>query len=277
MANTMNPRGASRNTEIFNFKIEINKQNRLTNELKLNFIEKIFKFLLTQRSQLPLSYEKVKQEVGKQEFNDINRYKIKNFNLINDFLFKFDEIFLNLNEYFSKTSKNGLEINKILIIIGGSLVTPKESYYLNLNSNSRKSSCVVVDDESFTRQFFRSIFTFLQTIDFKEITASQIYFLFETERSEAIKWFLPKLNYIPPLKGKQIHITIEDVSYNMTEYYDNENDDFQELSFNNDQNHDISGIEPLNHTLERLDLNVNSREDLIWYQSPNVLKGVKHF
>jgi hypothetical protein len=273
----MNPRGASRNTEIFNFKIEINNQNRLTNELKLNLIEKIFKFLLTQRSQLPLSYEKVKQEVGKQEFNDINRYKIKNFNLINDFLFKFDEIFLNLNEYFSKTSKNGLEINKILIIIGGSLVTPKESYYLNLNSNSRKSSCVVVDDESFTRQFFRSIFTFLQTIDFKEITASQIYFLFETERSEAIKWFLPKLNYIPPLKGKQIHITIEDVSYNMTEYYDNENDDFQELSFNNDQNHDISGIEPLNQTLERLDLNVNSREDLIWYQSPIVLKGVKHF
>jgi hypothetical protein len=88
---------------------------------------------------------------------------------------------------------------------------------------------------------------------------------------------LPKLNYIPPLKGKQIHITIEDVSYNLTEYIHNENDNFQELSFNNDQNHDISGIEPLNQTLERLDLSVKSREDLIWYQSPNVLKGVKDF
>jgi hypothetical protein len=276
MANRMNPSGAARNIEIFNFKIELKNQNRLTSELKLSFIEKIFKYLLTQRSQLPLSYEIVKQEVRKQEFNDTNRYKIKNFNLINDFLFKFDEIFLNLNHYFSKTSKNGLEINKILIIIGGSLVTPKESYYLNLNTNSRKSSCVVVE-ESFTRQFFRSILAFLQKIDFKEITASQIYFLFETERSEAIKWFLPKLNYIPPLKGKQIHITIEDVSYNLTEYIHNENDNFQELSFNNDQNHDISGIEPLNQTLERLDLSVKSREDLIWYQSPNVLKGVKHF
>jgi hypothetical protein len=261
-------------SEIYNLKLELNDQNHLTNEIKLSLIEKIIKFILTQRSQLPLSYENTKLELVKQELNDINRFKIKNFNLLNDFLFKFDEIFLNLNQCFTKACKNRFEINKILIIIGGSLVTPKESYFINLNSNSKKFSTVVVE-QSFTRQFFRQLLSFFQTINFKEISASPIYFLFEADRSEAIKWFLPKLNYTPPSKGKQIHITIEDQSNNMTTHQ--ENDNLQELSFNKDQQHDISGIEPLNLTFEKLDLNLKDSADLIWYQSPNVLKGVKDF
>jgi hypothetical protein len=260
-------------SEVYNLKLELNDQNHLTNEIKLILIEKIIKFILTQRSQLPLSYEKTIREHGKQELNDINRLKIKNFNLLHDFLFKFDEIFLNLNQCFIKACKNRFEINKILIIIGGSLVTPKESYCLNLNSNSKKFSTVV--EESFTRQFFRQVLSFFQTINFKEISTSPIYFLFEAERSEAIKWFLPKLNYTPLLKGKQIHITVEDRNCNMTTHH--ENDNLQELSFTKDQQHDISGIKTLNLTFEKLDLNLKASADLIWYQSPNILKGVKDF
>ena len=263
-------------SEVYNLKVEISDKNHLTNEIKLSLIEKIIKFLLAQRSQLPNSYEMVKKELAKQELNDMNRYKIKNFNLINGFLSKVDEIFLNLNECFYITNRNRLEINRILIIIGGSLVTPKESYYLNLKNNSKYSySSSDAVEESFIRTFFRSVHNFLLKIDFKEISPSPIYFLFEAERSETIKWFLPKLNYSPPVKGKQIHITVE--NSNLQTYQPHENDVFHELSFNKEQHHDISGIEPLNQTLERLDLNLKNSQDLIWYQSPNVLKGVKHF
>ena len=261
-------------SEIFNFSIELGDKNHLPIDMILNLIENLMKFLLLQRLQLPLSFDRLKEELlmKQQESTAVveHRYKFKSFNLINDFILKFEEIFLKLNDCFNKNKKP--QINKILIIIGGSIVTPKESYYLNLNSYKLNHRYYVPVDDCFIKKFFRAFVCFLQTIQFKDISSSPIYFLFEAERCESIKWFLPKLNYTPILnKGKQIHVTIDTNSI----LKENNCDDHNSLSFDSEQHFNISGIEPLNQTLERvLDLNVN---DLIWYQSPTVLKGLKNF
>ena len=270
----------NKNSEIFNFCVELSSKSHLTDDIKLSLIEKMIKFILAQRSQLPLSFDVIKEELKKQEKSDTNRYKLKKFNLINDFILRFDEIFLNFNQCFNKAASNDVpEINKILVIIGGSIVTPKESYYLSFKSDLKKPASLSSSsvDECFIKKFFKSFVCFLQTIDFKEISCSQIYFLFEAERSEHIKWFLPKLNYSPPLKGKQIHVSIQ--RDGNSEQFCDKDEECQDLSFNNSNNDqaDISGIEPLNETFERLDLNLKQSNDLIWYQSPIILKGVKSF
>lgn len=294
--------------ETFNFNVDLNNGNHLTNQMKLNLFETFFKFLLIHRCQLPLPFDKIKEELNQREYQQRHEQQqqqrqvlkkhlnIKNFNIVSDFISKFEQITFNLRDIHNK----GIKMNKILFIIGGSIVTPKESFYLYLNSNNQKTRQLRHNsklDNNFIKKFFSSLICFFQTISFKEIGIAPIYFLFEAERSDNIKWFLPKLNYTPLFKGKQIHLRInEQECCECNDYEDECNFDDKEelknLSFDSKFNFDISGIEPLNQTFERvLDLNnmfnehlslsttqqQQQQNDLIWYQAPFVLKGLKHF
>ncbi|XP_046364215.2 MAD2L1-binding protein-like isoform X2 [Haliotis rufescens] len=191
------------------------------------------------------------------------------------------------------------EVKQVLITMGGTVVSPRESFLINLPPLSPEADLVSL--RSSVKSLFRQLITHDLLGGVKPISPTNMAVLLYAPRDSGIQWFVPKPTFKRPIRGRQFeynikcrhhHVGSHDLSCDVSEV-------------------EISGIEPLDSSvLSDADMNdcvlnnclsasnpdyalcsgdgqmetCRSSEtvvsptpelDTIWFQAPVLVKGYK--
>nr|XP_013799223.1 PREDICTED: MAD2L1-binding protein-like [Apteryx mantelli mantelli] len=133
-------------------------------------------------------------------------------------------------------------VPRVLILLGGNAMSPKELYELNL-----EGICVGSAEESLKtpfcmRKLFHSLFIADVFSELKVLPVVGTVVMLQGHRNCGVDWFRPKLNYKVPTRGRKLTI-----------------------SLSSDGDISISASSPQVMT--------SAWEDYIWFQAPVTLKG----
>lgn len=133
-------------------------------------------------------------------------------------------------------------VPRVLILLGGNVVSPKELYELNLEGICVGSAEKSLKTTSCVRKLFHSLFIADVFSELKALPVTSTVVMLQGHRNCGVEWFRPKLNYKVPTRGKKLTIN---------------------LSCDGDI--DISASAP--------QIMTSAWEDYIWFQAPVTLKG----
>lgn len=181
----------------------------------------------------------------------------------------------------------GHSIDEVLILFGGTAVSPKETYMVKLPTAMYEGKLLSLQQAKSC--LFRQIVTSPCWVDVPEIRATKMHILLHAARDEELTQIglRPKLTFKRPTKGRFFSINVGCKCTVVS----------PELSRVDDSAFEISGVEPLdlsdaefmqNHTSDRInmrssnsvslnhmDTNADSPDDFIWYQLPTIIQGLK--
>uniref|UniRef100_A0A8D0H6L9 MAD2L1 binding protein n=1 Tax=Sphenodon punctatus TaxID=8508 RepID=A0A8D0H6L9_SPHPU len=218
----------------------------VTQEGCCHFICELLKHVLYQRQQLPLPYDQLgyfyKRPLPRQLQEEDMIKKVHPTDLgssrkCQQVLMELEGVFQHLETMFSLTL-----IPRVLILLGGNAMNPKELYEINLEGISVGSADESLQTQSCVRKLFHSLF--LADV-FSELQAAPVMstvVMVQGHRDCGIDWFRPKLNYKVPTRGRKL---------------------FVKLSCG-----DSSSVSPCTHQ----EMNT-TWEDYIWFQAPVTLRG----
>uniref|UniRef100_A0A8B9S494 MAD2L1 binding protein n=1 Tax=Apteryx owenii TaxID=8824 RepID=A0A8B9S494_APTOW len=205
------------------------------------FACELLKHVLHQRHQLPLPYEQlvyfcrraaqVGDMIKKPPSMDMASKKCQ------QVLMELEGVLQHLEVMFSLTL-----VPRVLILLGGNAMSPKELYELNL-----EGICVGSAEESLKtpfcmRKLFHSLFIADVFSELKILPVVGTVVMLQGHRNCGVDWFRPKLNYKVPTRGRKLTI-----------------------SLSSDGDISISASSPQVMT--------SAWEDYIWFQAPVTLKG----
>ncbi|KAM9195622.1 LOW QUALITY PROTEIN: MAD2L1-binding protein [Mergus octosetaceus] len=205
------------------------------------FACELLKHVLYQRHQLPLPYEQLAyfcrrpSQVGdmikKPPSMDLASKKCQ------QVLIDLEGMLQHLEVMFSLTL-----VPRVLILLGGSAVSPKELYELNLEGVCVGSTEKSLKTTSCVRKLFHSLFIADVFSELKALPAMGTVVMLQGHRDCGVEWFRPKLNYKVPTRGRKLTVN---------------------LSCDGDIS--ISASAPSSTT--------SAWEDYVWFQAPVTLKG----
>ncbi|XP_072912302.1 MAD2L1-binding protein [Hemitrygon akajei] len=206
----------------------------------------LLKHVLYQRQQLPLPYDQMafftKRECPPDDCSVLSR-SIKNeqsnCKKSQKMLLELDEVFQNLEAMFTLTF-----IPCVHILMGGSVVNPKEMYEINMEQVAFGSTEESLKTISCIRQLFHALFVKDLFNELKSVPLMNTVLLVQGHRNCGIQWFRPKLNYRAPDRTRKliIRLACDTMSLTLAEK--------QRPSYNHD--------------------------DYIWFQAPITIKGFQY-
>ncbi|XP_040034490.2 MAD2L1-binding protein [Gasterosteus aculeatus] len=170
------------------------------------FVSEILKCILYQRQQLPMTYDQLvysqkKRQASMQDKDIVSRRPVQaadmDWRKSQQTLQELEEVLQQLEVLFSLS-----RVPRVLLIMGGSLVLPKELYEINMEAlilaggdkSLRVSSCL--------RQLFHTLFVADLLSDSRPIRLMPTTVLAMAHRDCDVGWFRPKLQFKMPTRVK---------------------------------------------------------------------------
>uniref|UniRef100_A0A8C5RTW2 MAD2L1 binding protein n=1 Tax=Laticauda laticaudata TaxID=8630 RepID=A0A8C5RTW2_LATLA len=222
----------------------------VTREGCFRFTCELLKHILYQRQQLPLPYEQLvclcrmqlpkpasqeKDMVRKVYLKDQNNKKCQQ--VLNDL----EGVFQHLEIMFSLTL-----IPRVLILLGGTAISPKELYEINLQDISMSGMEESLSTSACVRKLFRSLFMADVFSELQAVPTMSVIVMAQGHRNCGIDWFRPKLNYKVPTRGRKLTVNLLCSHENSTA---------------------LSTCQEIN----------SAWDDYIWFQAPVIIKGFNYF
>ncbi|XP_071432249.1 MAD2L1-binding protein [Pithys albifrons albifrons] len=205
------------------------------------FACELLKHVLHQRNQLPLPYEQLAFFCRRaaQDGDGIEKPPSMGLGSIKcqQVLMDLEELFQHLEGIFSLTP-----VPRVLFLLGGNVMNPKELYELNLEELCEGSAKESLQTAPCLRQLFHTLFVADIFSELKALPVTGTLVLVQGHRDCGVEWFRPKLNYKVPTRGRKFTV---------------------KLSCDGD--HQLSASPPQQEASEW--------EDYIWFQAPVTLKG----
>ncbi|CAB1453685.1 unnamed protein product [Pleuronectes platessa] len=168
------------------------------------FVSEILKCILYQRQQLPMTYDQLvysqkKQQASMQDKDTVIRRPVQTADMdgrkCQQTLQDLEELLQQLEVLFSLS-----RVPRVLLLMGGSLILPKELYEINLEGlvlaggdhSLRVSSCL--------RQLFRTLFVADLLSDTRPVRLMPTTVLVLAHRDCGVGWFRPKLQFKVPTR-----------------------------------------------------------------------------
>ncbi|XP_069879756.1 MAD2L1-binding protein [Dipodomys merriami] len=172
------------------------------------FTCELLKHIMYQRQQLPLPYEQLKHFYRKPQAEDVVRKKPlapteANSRKCQQALAELESVLSHLEDLFSRTL-----VPRVLILLGGSALSPKEFYELDLSRLAPFSVDQSLSTAACLRRLFRAIFL---ADAFNELQAPPLMgtiVMAQGHRDCGEDWFRPKLNYRVPSRGHKLTVTL---------------------------------------------------------------------
>ncbi|NWU67167.1 MD2BP protein, partial [Pterocles burchelli] len=207
------------------------------------FACELLKHVLHQRHQLPLPYEQLAffcrrpardgDVVKKPRPMDLASKKCQ------QMLTALEAVLQHLEVMFSLTL-----VPRVLILLGGNVMRPKELYELNLEGICEGGAEESLKTASCVRKLFHSLFIADVFSELNTLALTGTVVMVQGHRNCGVDWFWPKLNYKVPTRGRKLTVN---------------------LSCDGDIN--LSASAPQDTT--------STWEDYIWFQAPVTLKGFR--
>ncbi|XP_015713153.1 MAD2L1-binding protein [Coturnix japonica] len=205
------------------------------------FACELLKHVLHQRQQLPLPYEQLAYFCQRAAQDGDVIKKPSSVGLASkkcqQVLVELEGVFQQLEVMFSLTL-----VPRVLILLGGNAVSPKELYELNLEGICVGSAEKSLKTTSCVRKLFHSLFIADVFSELKALPVTGTVVMLQGHRNCGAEWFRPKLNYKVPTRGRKLTIN---------------------LSCDGDVDTSASAPQTL----------TSAWEDYIWFQAPVTLKG----
>ncbi|XP_077469538.1 MAD2L1-binding protein [Stigmatopora argus] len=188
----------------------------VTQEGCCRFVSEILKCVLYQRQQLPMTYDQLvytqknlqdsktdKDVISGRKVNLADMKGRKSHKTLHDL----EEVLHQLEVLFSLS-----KVPRILLLLGGSLVLPKEMYDINLEALVLGSGDKCLRASSCSRQLFRTLFIADLLSDSKPGRLMPTTVLALAHRDCGVGWFHPKLRFkVPTCVKKKIIALCSDV------------------------------------------------------------------
>uniref|UniRef100_A0A670I2T3 MAD2L1 binding protein n=1 Tax=Podarcis muralis TaxID=64176 RepID=A0A670I2T3_PODMU len=219
----------------------------VTREGCFRFTSEFMKHVLYQRQQLPLPYEQLacfsRRQFPKSPdvVKKINpKDQESNNKRCQQVLSELEGMFQHLENMFSLTL-----VPRVLILLGGTAVSPKELYEINLQGISMSSADESLQTGACIRKLFRSLFLADVFSELQAIPTMGVVVMVQGHRNCGVNWFRPKLNYKVPARGRKLTVS---------------------LSCSHSKNTVLSANQEMNFNLD----------DYIWFQAPVTVKGFRY-
>uniref|UniRef100_A0A8C5LCA9 MAD2L1 binding protein n=1 Tax=Jaculus jaculus TaxID=51337 RepID=A0A8C5LCA9_JACJA len=173
------------------------------------FTCEFLKHIMYQRQQLPLPYEQLKHFYRKPpQAEDTVRKKPRvtsevNIRKCQQALAELESVLGHLQDFFARTL-----VPRVLILLGGNSINPKEFYELDLSRLAPFSVDQGLSTAACLRRLFRAIF---MADAFSELQVPPLMgtiIMVQGHRDCGEDWFRPKLNYRVPSRGHKLTVTL---------------------------------------------------------------------
>ncbi|XP_040906414.1 MAD2L1-binding protein [Toxotes jaculatrix] len=178
----------------------------VTQEGCCRFVSEILKCILYQRQQLPMTYDQLvysqkKQQASVQDKDTVSRRPVQsadmNWRKCQQTLQELEEVLQQLEVLFSLS-----RVPRVLLLMGGSLVLPKELYEINMEALVLASGDQCLRVSSCLRQLFRTLFVADLLSDTRPVRLMPTTVLVLAHRDCGVGWFRPKLQFKVPTRVK---------------------------------------------------------------------------
>ncbi|NWH60511.1 MD2BP protein, partial [Geococcyx californianus] len=212
----------------------------VSRESGCRFACELLKHILYQRQQLPLPYEQLvyfwrqEADASKKPLSvDLANKKCQ------QMLMELEGVFQHLEVMFNLT-----RVPRVLILLGGNVMSPKELYELNLESIYEGSAEESLKTASCVRKLFHSLFVADVFSELEDLPVMGTVVMLQGHRDCGVDWFRPKLNYKVPVRGRKLTVNLScDGGINIS-------------------------ASPGQHM-------PSAWEDYVWFQAPVTLKGFR--
>ncbi|XP_066479254.1 MAD2L1-binding protein [Tiliqua scincoides] len=222
----------------------------VTREGCFRFTCELLKHVLYQRQQLPLPYEQLAGLCGgrpprppRQDEDVVQkvcpREPDSNNKKCQQVLSDLERIFHHLEIMFSLTL-----VPRVLILLGGTAVSPKELYEINLEGISVSGTEGSLQTAACVRKLFHSLFLADVFSELQGASTMGVIVMVQGHRNCGIDWFRPKLNYKVPARGRKLTVNLSC----------------------SDNNVALSAYQEVN----------SAWDDYIWFQAPVIVKGFRY-
>ncbi|KAG7512751.1 MAD2L1-binding protein [Solea senegalensis] len=181
----------------------------VTQEGCCRFVSEILKCILYQRQQLPMTYDQLlysqqKRQSSVQDKDTVNRRLVQSADMdgrkCQQTLQDLEEVLQQLEVLFSLS-----RVPRVLFLMGGSLVLPKELYEINMEALVLAGGDQCLRVSSCLRQLFRTLFVADLLSDTRPVRLMPTTVLVLAHRDCGVGWFRPKLQFkVPACVKKQI-------------------------------------------------------------------------
>ncbi|XP_077341539.1 LOW QUALITY PROTEIN: MAD2L1-binding protein [Lithobates pipiens] len=209
---------------------------RVTRESCCRFTSELLKHILHQRHQLPLPYEELLRFCQGQQEGEVIRRPTKgeasDSRQCQRSLSDLDALLAQLETFFTLTA-----VPRVLLLLGGSAVTPKEMYVIDMEVLQVGNGEESLGTRPCLRQLFHAVFLADPFSDLRSTSPMSVVIMVQGHRDCGTEWFRPKLNYKVPIRGHNLTVRMS------------------------------CG------TSETPNANSHAHEEYIWFQAPIALKG----
>ncbi|KAM7408985.1 hypothetical protein PAMA_002616 [Pampus argenteus] len=178
----------------------------VTQEGCCRFVSEILKCILYQRQQLPMTYDQLvysqkKRQASMQDKDVVSRRQVQPADVdcrkCQQTLQELEEVLQQLEVLFSLS-----KVPRVLLLMGGSLVLPKELYEINMEALILASGDQCLRVSACLRQLFRTLFVADLLSDTKPVRLMPTTVLALAHRDCGVGWFRPKLQFKVPTRVK---------------------------------------------------------------------------
>ncbi|KAM7385796.1 hypothetical protein PAMP_001852 [Pampus punctatissimus] len=178
----------------------------VTQEGCCRFVSEILKCILYQRQQLPMTYDQLvysqkKRQASMQDKDVVSRRQVQPADMdcrkCQQTLQELEEVLQQLEVLFSLS-----KVPRVLLLMGGSLVLPKELYEINMEALILASGDQCLRVSACLRQLFRTLFVADLLSDTKPVRLMPTTVLALAHRDCGVDWFRPKLQFKVPTRVK---------------------------------------------------------------------------
>ncbi|XP_054846574.1 MAD2L1-binding protein-like [Eublepharis macularius] len=233
------------------FSVSVAFPGSVTRESCFHFACELLKHVLYQRQQLPLPYEQLvcfsrrqlprPPHQGENVIRNVYSRDLENSKKCQQALGDLERVFQHLETMFSLTL-----VPRVLILLGGTAVNPKELYEINLQGISLGGTEESLQTAACVRKLFHSLFLADIFSDLQAVPTVGVIVMVQGHRNCGIDWFRPKLNYRVPARGRKLTVN---------------------LFCSDCDNAKFSSYSEVNSGLN----------DYIWFQAPVTVKGFRYF
>ncbi|XP_035519089.1 MAD2L1-binding protein [Morone saxatilis] len=186
--------------------VNVDFPGTVTQEGCCRFVSEILKCILYQRQQLPMTYDQLvysqkKQQASMQEKDTVSRRPVQSADMdwrkCQQTLQELEEVLQQLEVLFSLS-----RVPRVLLLMGGSLVLPKELYEINMEALVVASGDQCLRVSSCLRQLFRTLFVADLLSDTRPVRLVPTTVLALAHRDCGVGWFRPKLQFKVPTRVK---------------------------------------------------------------------------
>ncbi|KAH1173973.1 MAD2L1-binding protein [Mauremys mutica] len=178
-----------------------------------HFACELLKHVLYQRHQLPLPYEQLAYFCRRalprqpQDGDAIKKLPhppdLGSSRKCQQLLIDLEGVFWHLEAIFNLTL-----VPRVLILVGGNAMSPKELYEINLEGISIGNAEESLQTPSCVRKLFHSLFLADVFSELQAVPVMGTIVMVQGHRDCGIDWFRPKLNYKVPTRGRKLTVNL---------------------------------------------------------------------